>query len=318
MRVLIHAGIHRTGTTTLQRMLAANRGALAAQGVAYPGEGASQQPFVWSLKRGESGPREALALVEAAAEEEGIRRVVLSGEDFCILEDMRWLEALAARHEVKAVFYLRRQDHWVNSWYNQHVKWPFERAKSKMSPEAFLARLEDFHWLDYARTLSRWEAALGPGRVAAAVVEPGQVEDVAQDFLARLGVAREGLEIDAERVNDSLPVHMLEIARHMGLIDLGGGKRSRLLDALRRGLADKGTGARTVYSPRERQAVLDRFADSNREVARRWFGREALFLERPPAPEDPFFRFPDIPRDELLEEWVAPVVRELLKPKRKG
>ena len=38
MKLVIHAGIHRTGTTSLQRMLAKNRAALAARGVAYPGE----------------------------------------------------------------------------------------------------------------------------------------------------------------------------------------------------------------------------------------------------------------------------------------
>ena len=29
-------------------------------------------------------------------------------------------------------------------------------------PQAFLAALEDFHWLDYARLLQRWCAVLGP------------------------------------------------------------------------------------------------------------------------------------------------------------
>ena len=37
MRVIIHAGIHRTGTTSLQRCLAGNRAALAARGFCYPG-----------------------------------------------------------------------------------------------------------------------------------------------------------------------------------------------------------------------------------------------------------------------------------------
>ena len=61
------------------------------------------------------------------------------------------------------VFYLRRQDHWLMSWYNQHVKWPFDREKSRMDPQAFLATLEDFHWLDYERLLGRWSAVLGAG-----------------------------------------------------------------------------------------------------------------------------------------------------------
>ena len=183
-----------------------------------------------------------LALVEAARAA-GAARVILSGEDFAIHEDLGWLAPVAARHEVEAVFYLRRQDHWLASWYNQHVKWPFDRVKSRLDPQAFLATIEDFHWLDYERLLGRWSAALGEGRVAVAVLEKGQVEDAAADLLARAGIDPIGLDLDAERVNDSLPVHMLEIARHLGLFELKGGKRTRLLNALRERPRRPGAGA---------------------------------------------------------------------------
>ncbi len=311
MALLIHAGIHRTGSTSLQQFLAANRAALAARGVAYPGEAVNHQALAWALKRGESGAREVLALVEAA----GAARVVLSGEDFAIHTDLGWLREVAARHDTRAVFYLRRQDHWLMSWYNQHVKWPFDRQKSRMDPQAFLATIADFHWLDYAALFGRWQAALGPGGVAVAILETGQVEDVTGDFLARLGLGREGLDFSDERANDSLPVHLLEIARSLGLFDMRPGQRLRVLNALRAGLADKASPARTVYSPAERGAVLARFAASNRRLAREAFGREALFLEPPPAPDAAYYRFPDLPRETLLGDWIAPVVRELLNPR---
>jgi len=313
MTLVIHAGIHRTGTTSLQRTLARNRGALLAQGVAYPGEEASHQPLAWSLLRRQSGPGEVLGIVEAARAA-GAARVILSGEDFAIHEDLGWLAAVAARVETRAVLYLRRQDHWLMSWYNQHVKWPFDRAKSRMDPQAFLAALEDFHWLDYERLLGRWSAVLGAERVGVAVLEKGQVEDATADFLARAGIDPAGLDLDAERFNDSLPVHMLEFARHLGLFELKGGKRMRVLNALRSGLADRAPVERTstVYSPEERNRVLARFAASNRAAARRFLGRETLFLEPPPGPDAPYWRFPELSRDALLDDWVAPVIRALV------
>jgi hypothetical protein len=318
-RLLIHAGIHRTGSTSLQRFLADNRAALAARGVAYPGEERNHQGLAWALKRGESRAAEVLALVEAALAETGAELVVLSGEDFAILTDLGWLREVAARHETRTVFYLRRQDHWLMSWYNQHVKWPFDRRKSRMDPAAFLAAIADFHWLDYWALIGRWQAVLGPGRVAVAILEPGQVEDVTGDFLDRLGIGpgpgREGLTFSDERTNDSLPVHLLEIARSLGLFDMRPGQRLRVLNALQAGLADKAGPARTVYSPEERNAILARFAASNRRLAREAFGRESLFLEPPPGPDAAFFRFPDLPRETLLSEWIAPVVRELLNPR---
>jgi len=310
MRLVIHAGIHRTGTTSLQRTLAKNRAALLAQGVAYPGEAPNHQALAWELVRGQSGAREVLALVEGA----GAERVVLSGEDFAIQTDLAWLAAVAARHDVRVVFYLRRQDHWLASWYNQHVKWPFDARKSRMDPQAFLAALEDFHWLDYERLLGRWSAVLGAERIGVAVLEKGQVEDATADFLTRAGIDPAGLDLDAERVNDSLPVHLLEIARHLGLHAMKGGKRTRLLNALREGLADRAPvpPVATVYSPEERNRVLARYAASNRAVARRFLGRETLFLEPPPGPDAPYWRFPELPRDALLDDWVAPVIRALL------
>jgi len=313
MKLVIHAGIHRTGSTSLQRTLARNRAALAARGVAYPGEGQNHQPLAWSLHRGQSGAEAVLALA-AEARAAGAGLAVLSGEDFAIHRDLGWLAAVAAEVETRAVFYLRRQDHWLMSWYNQHVKWPFDPVKSRLDPQAFLAAIDDFYWIDYARLLGRWSAALGEGRVAAAVLETGQVEDVTTDFLARLGIDAAGLELDAERTNDSLPVHMLEIARHLGLFELRGGKRMRVLNALRAGLADRAPAGRvtTVYSPEERNRVLARFEAPNREAARRFLGRDALFLEPPPGPDAPYWRFPELGRDALLDDWVAPVVRALL------
>ena len=314
MKLVIHAGIHRTGSTSLQRTLARNRAALAARGVAYPGEGQNHQPLAWSLHRGQSGAEAVLALA-AEARAAGAGLAVLSGEDFAIHRDLGWLAAVAAEVETRAVFYLRRQDHWLMSWYNQHVKWPFNREKSRMDPQAFLAAVDDFHWIDYQRLLDRWAEVLGEDRVGVSVLEKGQVEDTTADFLARLEVARDGLEGDGERVNDSLPVHVLEIARHLGLYELKGARRMKLLNALRAGLADRAPAelVSTVYSPEERNRVIDRFDASNRVAARRFLGREALFLDPRPGPDAPYWRFPELSREALLDDWIAPVMRVLAR-----
>ena len=313
MKLVIHAGVHRTGTTSLQRFLAKNREGLAARGVAYPGTEGNHQSLAWALHRGQAGPHGVLALVEEA-EVTGAEHVVLSGEDFAIHRELAWAERVAKEIDTRAVFYLRRQDHWVMSWYNQQVKWPFNAAKARMDPAAFLATIDDFYWLDYARMLDRWVSVLGEDRVEVGVLERGQVANTVSDFLERVGIGREGLADDEERVNDSLPVHMLEVARHLGLYELKGGRRMKLLNALRAGLADRAPSPlpSTVYSPEERNRVLERFADSNRAVARRFFGREALFLEPPPGPDAPYWRFPDLDRDTLLDDWIGPVVRALV------
>jgi hypothetical protein len=309
MKVVIHAGIHRTGTTSLQGFLADHRELLKSHGVVYPGERPNHQQLAWALKRGDAGAPDVNAIIEAGGPDQ---TVVLSAEDFCIHTDLKWLGEVAGSHEVRAVFYLRRQDHWIMSWYNQHVKWPFDRRKSKMSKIEFLDSIGDFHWLDYSGLLDRWTAVLGAANVSAAVLESGQVENVIQDFIARLGIPPDGFEFNVARKNDSLPVHVLEIARNLDLFELPPNNRTRVIRALRQGLAHKAQSATTVYSPEERNRVLLRFEASNRALAKRIFGRDSLFLEPPPSPTEPFFDFPEMPHQELIHEWIAPVVRELL------
>ena len=311
MKLLIHAGIHRTGTTSLQWFLAENRAALAGHGILYPGEARNHQPLCWALHRGDSA---ASAIRGLAAELPDARMMILSAEDFCVHKKTDWLSELAGMFDTRAVFYLRRQDHWMMSWYNQHVKWPFSKRISRMDKSSFLGCIDEFHWLDYSALTGRWSKALGNGRVSAAVLEKGQVADVVEDFFNRLDISRDGFSFDVPRRNDSMPVHVLEIARHLGLFDLPPKSRTRLIRALKAGLADKEQPARTVFSPDERHRILKRFESSNREAARSLFGRSELFCEAPPSPDDPWFDFPDLSRSELLGGWIAPVIRELLPP----
>jgi hypothetical protein len=311
MKLVIHAGIHRTGTSSLQQFLHRNRAALAAHGIAYPGSEANHQKAAWALRRNPANPESLGPLLDPCASSQ---LAILSGEDFCIHEDLSWLETLAERHEVRVVFYLRRQDHWVMSWYNQHIKWPFDREKSRMSKEEFLAAVGDFHWLDFATMLRRWSNVLGMDAVSVGVVERGQVEDVIADFIARAGLPAEGLEPTEGRFNDSLPVHLLEVARHLGIHDLPGKARVRLLAAMRGSLANKRSPANTILSPQERNTLLARFEASNRIAALEFLGRAELFYELPPGAQDPYFDFPELSSEELLREWVRPLIHALAKP----
>jgi hypothetical protein len=310
MKLVIHAGIHRTGTTSLQLFLAENRAALLALGISYPGDKGNHQSLAWALKRGE-GIGNIRAIINSKTD---VDTVILSAEDFCIHTDLQWLKEISREHDTRVVFYLRRQDHWLMSWYNQHVKWPFDRNKSQMDKNDFLNTIGDFHWLDYKSLMDRWAAVLGSSKVSAGVLEAGQVEDVIGDFVTRLEIPRDGLNFEVKRVNDSLPVHMLEIARNLGMFDLHAKARIRLIRALRVGLADKTQPLKTIYSPQERREVLERFQSSNQAAANLYFGRGSLFMEPLPQPDEPFYTFPEMSHQELMRDWIAPVIKHFLPP----
>lgn len=311
MHLVIHAGIHRTGTSSLQDFLAGNREALAARGILYPGDLKNHQQVAWAIKRGESGARHVLQLLQTGGAP--AQTAVLSAEDFCIHEDLGWLSKLASEIKIDVHFYLRRQDHWLMSWYNQHIKWPFDRWKSRMSPDEFLMCLDDFYWIDFEKLVSRWEGVLGTDAVHVSVVEPGQVEDVTGHFIGQLGLSAGDLPNPSKRANNSMPIHLLEVARHLGLHELPPPLRVKTLGALRKALPAAGDLPKTVYAPSQRRSILDRFSASNQALAKRRFQRDRLFLEAAPDDSDPYYRFPDLSRDDYLRDWIKPLLHELLK-----
>ena len=84
MRVILHAGTHKTGTTTLQEVMAANRTWLRARGVVFPelpGCGASHNVFAHRLALADdSGRAELRRQIAAAADPDAT--LLLSAEEF--------------------------------------------------------------------------------------------------------------------------------------------------------------------------------------------------------------------------------------------
>lgn len=311
-RLLIHAGIHRTGTTALQRVLADNRAVLREHGVLYPFTGQNHQDIVWDLFHGKlTGPELRDRLLEAAGAD--ISTIVLSGEDFCVHEDLGWMADLRETFDVEVALYLRRQDLWVASWYNQHVKWPFNREKSQASPREFLQTVWEYHWLDYQRLLERWHDAVGAEGLHVAVLDPTEPIDVVTDFGNILEFEATHLKGYDRRVNDGMPVAALEIARHLGMIDLGSTERYMIELALRRAFTERDETTEMIFTPAERRDILDRFAESNAAVAKQYLNRDELFASPVPVDEDPYFTFPDVGHEELMRQWVAPFVHQLVR-----
>ena len=148
MKLILHIGTHKTGTTALQRFLYANREPLAAQGFHYatPGHGLPEANFVANaLNVGKA--RVVGTFFEkhvGIARRRGAHGILASAENFYA---MSVLDAMA-RHEARAdaitrdrtliqrlksllpdeldsvqiVCYFRRPDRYAESLYSQHVK----------------------------------------------------------------------------------------------------------------------------------------------------------------------------------------------------
>jgi hypothetical protein len=317
MRLVIHGGIHRTGTTTLQRSLATDREFLLKQGVVYPFDDDNHQSLCWELRSNRrSGPE---LLEQLKAETRGVKAttILLSGEDFCTHKDLGWLEPLRQEYDTEVHFYLRRQDLWLMSWYNQHVKWPFDRVKSKLSAIQFLDTIDDYYWLDYYWLAQNWSSALGKENVYLHIFEYDI--DIVSDFCQVLGIETRDISDIPVTQNSSLPAEILEFVRHFDLYSFRPKQRMRFLEAIREICKVQRLKGSNVYSPAVRNLILARFAETNRLTATEFLSRESgkLFADAEVSRTEPYASAQLPESGELMKRYVIPLVRAMVTANRK-
>lgn len=315
MRLWLHIGVHRTGSTALQKLLSRNRDRLLDQGFYYPEGGENQAWLVDRFQHDHEAAMKAVAEAAGAAAASGCHDLVLSSEDFSSLQDIAPLAELEGRFDTRVIVYLRRQDLWLESWYNQNIKWPWSLELSTLSPAGFLDRRDRFHWIDYAATLKRWSAIFGADRLVVRPFEKSQLRgSLAADFCQICGIDLEALETPPRDVNASAPPQAVEFMRHLGLIHKHGAGRFAIIRAVTQAFRDADLDqVRHFWSDALRLSIVNEFAESNAEVATRWLGRDdgRLFLDPLPTsnPAKPDLSLPPLP--VLAEHILAPVVNDL-------
>lgn len=125
MKYIIHIGTHKTGSTALQRFLFVNRDQLLAKGILYPLVGVmdcAHHELAWAVRSGDQGKvDELLRAIETEATATGVGRIVLSSEEFEFIRNKNSLRPFFARKPT-VVLFVRRQDSYLESEYNQHIR----------------------------------------------------------------------------------------------------------------------------------------------------------------------------------------------------
>ena len=355
MRVLLHIGSEKTGTTSIQHWAAANRAALAARGILYPeapGERPNPRPepnhVGLALAVSERARRpdllgmlgladpaaaaaygarmeERLAAEIAAA---GCGTLLLSNEHLSSrLRDEAEVAALRALLERAAgavtewriVLYHRRQDEMVQSIYAMRV------LHGATEPFRTAARRDDPR-LDPRPILGHFARVFGEASVTARPFDRGRLVggDAVADLMSLLGVDPRGAGFaPPPRANVSLAGEPLELLRlvnaHLPATREGqpNPARGRLLAALRRLPA----GPRAALAPRAAlDAFLARYAEANAEIARRWLRRDDGLLFDPPGEAEASLPVARPLTAERAVALLAPILAEALDdpPRRKG
>jgi hypothetical protein len=295
--LLLHIGLHKTGTTYLQHVLLANRDRFAGTGLGlapylHPLEG-NHRPLVEELAAAGFAPAACERAFDAVAAAPGARLLV-TAEELCARvmlhpERARALQRAAARHfRPRVLVTLRRQDHLIESVFGQ-------ASRTWYSGDI---RNFDTYPLDHDARLRVIEDAFGPDNVTVTIYPEGG-GDLLGAFLKALGVALDRAALAP------VPPRNLSLHRRQVLFMASLPKDPRafhdrryrqlarhVAEALRGSDAIADDGGRYLLSPAERHALVARHLAGNRALAERHRLDAGGFLElpdpdapwRPPAP----------------------------------
>lgn len=311
-----HIGLGKTGTTAIQQMLYRNHGNLMARGYFHTGvslenlSGEQQDTAGLARKMAALPKPQKLQLLQerlkkcfAICKSKKLTRAVWSWEALAIRDDTaQMLRSAAGATEAKVIVYLRRQDHWFESSYQQWgVKHKTSSGPVKTFDEFMQSRIERG---DYWQRLAPWADAFGTENMVVRVYEQEQLpQGLLLDFLDAAGLQpTDGLELpekssfDSSLSNASFNHDVQEmIAVYNSLFSEERSYFPReLLRLLHGSLSEKEYkpvfSKRSSLSPQTRRDILDHFADSNRKIAQEYLGRAdgRLFYEPPPELSEPY------------------------------
>ena len=290
MRIHIHIGCYKTGTTAIQSHLSRNRDALESCGWLYPLAGSQNGhahhliPFALQKPQSDGGKGDVESILESIVDEASTRNkdnVVISSEVFFSLTEnhIRRFSKILSGHDVRIICYLRRQDEFLHSFYMQCIKHPVMRLSE--GPEQHDGFNEVVSIGRYDEIVGWWANAFGDNSMVVETYDKtSQKNGVIANFLEKLDLNIEPPDSGEARVNATIRTELIEYLRVANSLGVSSDQNQDLLGNLNR-LSNKCGHHFTNYkylSPQECKKVRDLYDDINEAVRAKWFThRERLF-----------------------------------------
>jgi hypothetical protein len=281
LKIFLHIGWHKTGSTAIQQFLSRNRAALlSGHGVHYPQAGliktahhlaawSVQEPLrsVWAKKIGFKRRAEQLLpdMVEEGRQVHA-KAMVVSSEEFssATRPEVERLSRILQGKEVRVVCYVRRQDKYLESLYSQLVKVSFLRHRGEL--QKFIDQKLKSGEADYFRQFSKWSSFFPKDSLDIWPYDRHLLKqgDVRKDFCDGIGITDvENLEFSNEDVNESLSFDSVHFLRRINSISLSEGQHVKLVRVLRELDRGKNPADRTLLTPDQRLRIHAHFRESN-------------------------------------------------------
>ncbi|WP_119068493.1 hypothetical protein [Rubrobacter indicoceani] len=308
-RITVHVGANKTGSSAVQRFLGRNAALLfRRENIVVPNKdfewlkkvGPGNQVFAFQeLLNGPEKERGRLdeALGRIFRDHPETQRIVLSAENLAAHPEAPDLfSKLAEEYRVEVVMYVRRQDEFLlSSW---------QQWNSKISTDFWAWLVSEVGRLgDWEAYLRNWERVVPKENIKVRVYERPKLRDgdVVADFHAALGlrVPFDKLTYPKGSVNPSYSDEIMDLVKGNDLIfdDAHDNRFYHFIAELTGDHFKKSSGESSITMA-QRRTILKRYEAQNRRVKERYLPRNSeigaeLFTQ--PTEED--YRY--VPQDEL-------------------
>lgn len=291
MNLWLHIGSPKTGSSSIQDFLFANRGTLSQYGLALLTPG-PQQPSANRLAgaigaRNKHDPAEVAKHCFAHAKNGAPGDAGLSSEEFYLEDPARIAKVLSphiAEHdaEVQIVLYLRRQDLFIDSFYSQRRK----TGRFRGSLQDFILRFAPRE-MNYVAMIDLWRSAFPGAKIHLRRFERPRFPegDIVNDFMQVIGHA--DLTPACERpetLNTSPNRDVIALMDMLG--EVGGFNTTRIYRLMeQQGFPDTGA-RRTFVDDKTRATLLSHYAKGNEALRAEFFPEDdSLFDMTGPKPD---------------------------------
>mgnify|MGYP006267418919 CR=1 FL=1 len=224
MRIILHIGTHKTGTTSIQDVLRASSDVLRRAGILFPEAGcppglSGQHMLAWSVlsSKHHKLPSPKPPVWEALWREIDTlrpRKVILSAEAFS-RADASEVEVIRKKmegKEVSVVCYLRDPAAYLKSAYKQQVK----MGKCSDSFSSFVK--DGVKDVDYKSLVDRWARVFGASNVHVRPFDEAIQRGLLSDFAQVAGID-ESILVQETHSNVSPPDAVIQIVRYLNLLE---------------------------------------------------------------------------------------------------
>ena len=283
-RLVLHVGVHKTGTSSIQAALGANEKQLNKQGV-FPLKVGRKEPGYCQhhIKWGKEGLWGSLVLKKEVYEikQAGGTCIVSMEEISRSSEDeLKEIKAVFDGFEFLIVMYVRDHPEWFQSCILQS-------QKSK-------ARLCDFHSLkvlpeqesrqnsDFLVIAERFERVFGRGTVHARLYDRSLFENgnAVDDFLKVIGILDLSTYDTSHERNVSFTVEMADVIRENKGKQLTTGEWRQII-SMAMEASQKKPGSKYFYTKEDVERIWDKYSESNALFAKKYLVNSNAIPRKP-------------------------------------